>query len=278
MKFSIGQMAKMFDITPDTLRYYDKIDLLKPYIQKENKYRYYSYNHIDLLSLILWAKQIGISLSDIKTIIESEDLDKYKTLLEKQQELINIKIKELKAMKGYIIETKEILNKIEKYNNIYDFTNVNFTEDEYTFYGFNLDKLLKTNNYIEYIKSIKNKNYGINEEEYFLLYKISEDKKVKCYDDLVFFRERKDNKSPIKKYLLDKVFTTKNIKTKTARIDFWGNEDELEKYLLKIYDYFNEFGMDNDIFVKYEFLMPKKNKNDYYFVSIMINLKQREEF
>ena len=36
MKFSVGQMAKMFDITPDTLRYYDKIDLLKPYVQKRD--------------------------------------------------------------------------------------------------------------------------------------------------------------------------------------------------------------------------------------------------
>lgn len=29
---------------------------------------------------------------------------------------------------------------------------------------------------------------------------------------------------------------------------------------IKIYDYFIEFGMDNDIFVKYEFLMPKKKR------------------
>ena len=39
--FSIGEIAKMFDISTQTLRLYDRIDLLKPtFINKESGYRY----------------------------------------------------------------------------------------------------------------------------------------------------------------------------------------------------------------------------------------------
>lgn len=36
MLFTIGQIAKMYDISHDTLRYYDKIGLLTPNVRKEN--------------------------------------------------------------------------------------------------------------------------------------------------------------------------------------------------------------------------------------------------
>ncbi|WP_270647755.1 MerR family transcriptional regulator [Paeniclostridium hominis] len=39
MLFTIGQVTKMYNISHDTLRYYDKIDLLKPSVKKENGYR-----------------------------------------------------------------------------------------------------------------------------------------------------------------------------------------------------------------------------------------------
>ena len=35
MLFSIGQVSKMFNMSHDTLRYYDKIGLVKPSIRKK---------------------------------------------------------------------------------------------------------------------------------------------------------------------------------------------------------------------------------------------------
>lgn len=35
MKLSIGQVSKLFDISKDTLRHYDKIGLLKPEVNEE---------------------------------------------------------------------------------------------------------------------------------------------------------------------------------------------------------------------------------------------------
>ena len=36
MKLSIGEVARLFNISKDTLRYYDKIGILKPEVNKEN--------------------------------------------------------------------------------------------------------------------------------------------------------------------------------------------------------------------------------------------------
>ena len=41
--FSIGEISRLHNLSIQTLRYYDKIGLLKPaYINKETNYRYYT--------------------------------------------------------------------------------------------------------------------------------------------------------------------------------------------------------------------------------------------
>ena len=40
--YKIGEISKLYNISNDILRYYEKIGLLVPDIKKENGYRYYS--------------------------------------------------------------------------------------------------------------------------------------------------------------------------------------------------------------------------------------------
>lgn len=40
--YSIGEVAKILNISTSKLRYYDKNDIISPEIRKENGYRYYS--------------------------------------------------------------------------------------------------------------------------------------------------------------------------------------------------------------------------------------------
>ena len=43
--FSVGEISKLTNVPIQTLRYYDKMGLLKPaYINEQNNYRYYSVN------------------------------------------------------------------------------------------------------------------------------------------------------------------------------------------------------------------------------------------
>ena len=65
--FSIGEVSKLFDINKKTLRYYDVIDLFKPsFVNKENKYRYYTLDQFQYLETIKYLKELGLSLEKIK--------------------------------------------------------------------------------------------------------------------------------------------------------------------------------------------------------------------
>ena len=51
--FTIGEIAKLFEINIRTLRYYDEINLLKPErIDPNSKYRYYSTKQFERLNTI----------------------------------------------------------------------------------------------------------------------------------------------------------------------------------------------------------------------------------
>ena len=55
--YSIGEVAKILNISTSKLRYYDKNDIISLEIRKENGYRYYSEKQIVLLKKISLAKR-----------------------------------------------------------------------------------------------------------------------------------------------------------------------------------------------------------------------------
>lgn len=152
-KFSIGQVAKIHNITIETLRHYDRIGLLRPsYINKETGYRYYSAKDFIILDLIKQCKSMGLSLEEIKNIIENyTSPESVLDIIGKQKVIIDKKIEELNRVKNNItfLEKRikssldEGLNKIfikeygEREFIKYDNTN-RFTEE----FEINLSKVL----------------------------------------------------------------------------------------------------------------------------------------
>lgn len=67
-KYSISQTAKLLSLPKDTLRYYDKIGLVKP-TRGENNYRYYTDMDLLLLQYVEVMKSVGLSLSEIDIIL-----------------------------------------------------------------------------------------------------------------------------------------------------------------------------------------------------------------
>lgn len=102
--FSIGEMSKLHNISVQTLRHYDKIGLLKPsYINEKTGYRYYSAKHFVILDLIKQCKAMGLSLDEIKELIENyTSFDSILNIISKQKDMIDNKIKELTSVKNNI--------------------------------------------------------------------------------------------------------------------------------------------------------------------------------
>ena len=66
----IGDFSRMSKVTVKALRYYEKEGLLTPiYVDENNGYRYYETSQIIEISRIIYLKQIGLTIAEIKQII-----------------------------------------------------------------------------------------------------------------------------------------------------------------------------------------------------------------
>lgn len=94
--FSVGELAKLQNISKQTLIYYDAIGLFQPgYIDPETGYRYYSAKQLDYLDTILIMKKIGFSLREIKEQMEHYTTEKSILSFRQQLFVIKNKIEEL---------------------------------------------------------------------------------------------------------------------------------------------------------------------------------------
>lgn len=108
-----GEFAKMMNTTKDTLFHYDKIGLFQPEIKKENDYRYYSVNQMELLEMIFLLRDLGMPLKEIKKFMEMRSPKVLLELLEKEENTINEKIKQLRSKKKLILEQKKRIRESE---------------------------------------------------------------------------------------------------------------------------------------------------------------------
>ncbi|MFZ5967908.1 MAG: MerR family transcriptional regulator [Bacillota bacterium] len=70
MTYSIGEVAKMLNLTIPTLRYYDKEGLL-PYLERTNSgIRVFSESDLDTLKVIECLKTTGMPIKNIKLFID----------------------------------------------------------------------------------------------------------------------------------------------------------------------------------------------------------------
>ncbi|CUP26410.1 MerR family transcriptional regulator [Clostridium disporicum] len=107
--FSIGVFSKINKVTTKTLRYYEDVGLLKPgYVDEVTKYRYYTTEQLPKLHEIITLKQMGLSINEIKKVID-EPKEIENILVSKEKEILDI-IKEeeykLLRLRSYISNLK----------------------------------------------------------------------------------------------------------------------------------------------------------------------------
>lgn len=70
---TISELARIADVSVDTVRHYVRIGLLTPQRNPENNYQMFSPKEQKRLSFILKAKSLGVSLQDISAILLQAD-------------------------------------------------------------------------------------------------------------------------------------------------------------------------------------------------------------
>ncbi len=103
---TISQVAELTGISTRTLQYYDEIGLLKPSELTESGYRLYNDESLQKLQQILFFKELGFKLKEIKEILQKPDFDKIKAF-KRQKELLLLK-------RNRTDRLIQLLNRLEK--------------------------------------------------------------------------------------------------------------------------------------------------------------------
>jgi len=87
--YTIGEVSKICNISSSTLRYYDKIGLIKAnMLSFSNEYRYYTYKDIAKIRIIQNLKDLNFSLNEIAKIISNNDLSYQLFIMKKRRDEI----------------------------------------------------------------------------------------------------------------------------------------------------------------------------------------------
>src|SRR5690606_10579070 len=73
--YTVKQVSALADVTVRTLHHYDEIGLLRPTTVGTNGYRYYDDAALLRLQQILFYREIGLELAQIRDILDRPDFD-----------------------------------------------------------------------------------------------------------------------------------------------------------------------------------------------------------
>ncbi|MCY7866997.1 MerR family transcriptional regulator [Bacillus spizizenii] len=97
MKYQVKQVADIAGVSIRTLHHYDDIQLLNPSALTDAGYRLYSDADLERLQQILFFREIGFRLDDIKEMLDHKNFDR-KAALQSQKDMLMKKKQRMEEM------------------------------------------------------------------------------------------------------------------------------------------------------------------------------------
>lgn len=274
--YAIGEMAKLTNLSIQTLRYYDQIDLFKPaYTDPITNYRYYHESQFYYLDLIKSLKYVGTPLETIKKV-QNYPLEELVAFLSKQEQVIESNIQKLQEVHYTLLKTKKQLKEqlaIPSYNQVYEkmeedlrllYIVVDNATPEYIPNSY-FSELTKT---IENVGSVITSRYGSTYE-----YKPYQSIKEIHYKSLF---------TPILTsryihYLSEEMDVMKIKAGRYVCISFIFSLEKYFEYYQLLYEYIetNQLSVESDV---YELFMPTHyapHKEEQYVVELKVKIKDK---
>ncbi len=88
MEYTVQRLARLAGISARTLRYYDEIGLLKPARINSSGYRIYGTAEVDRLQQIMFYRELGVGLGQIKEILDHPEFDALQALHQHRRQLL----------------------------------------------------------------------------------------------------------------------------------------------------------------------------------------------
>lgn len=115
--FTISEFAKLRNININSLRYYEKIGVLKPaYVDERTGYRYYSPDQLPILNVILLCIDFGMPLKELTNYTSNGEFIQNKALFEKGKQIAEERISSLQAELHKIEYTLQYLSTNQQYS------------------------------------------------------------------------------------------------------------------------------------------------------------------
>lgn len=116
--FTISEFAKLRNININSLRYYEKLGLLKPaFINPDNGYRYYSAEQVSLLNKIILCIQLGIPLKEMVQFLDEDGNLQSQKLLEEGRIIAQRRIQEMQNNLDYIEYSLKNIEESKEFRN-----------------------------------------------------------------------------------------------------------------------------------------------------------------
>lgn len=112
--YPIHELAKLFDLCPDTLRYYEEKGLLHP-TRGENRYRRYGIQDICTLNIIRALRTLDLPTGEIRGYLERRSVGETLELLGREEALLRRRMAELESA---CREAEERRRRLERYRDV----------------------------------------------------------------------------------------------------------------------------------------------------------------
>lgn len=102
--YRIGELAKLANVTPDTIRYYEKQQMIDHEVRTEGGFRLYTDNDLQRLRFIRYARQLGFTLDSIRELLSiridpaHHTCQESKSIVQARLDEVEARIQELQTM------------------------------------------------------------------------------------------------------------------------------------------------------------------------------------
>ncbi|MEQ2876909.1 MerR family transcriptional regulator [Enterococcus asini] len=114
---NIKKAAEMFDLSVDTLRYYERVGVIPPVNRNESGYRDYQTNDLNWIYLAKNLRNAGLSVESLIEFAHLAQLRETQNVEEAQKQILHDQLAELDEKLAQMQQVRELLvYKIETYD------------------------------------------------------------------------------------------------------------------------------------------------------------------
>lgn len=109
--FRIAEVAHQTGVPTTTLRYYEEIGLLAKAERASNGYRFYSQRDVERVRFITRAKQLHISLDELRELVTAWDGDDCQTVQFRMASVVDTRLRETQLRIAELLELADQLQR-----------------------------------------------------------------------------------------------------------------------------------------------------------------------